>query len=434
MIKIYHAKITKNRVFLFLYFLVPIAAVLSFFLLNRGILTDPLYALSAAGGILGFTWLMFQFILSSRHPAVEKGIGLDRLLKLHRLMGVVIVILLLPHAIVRLILYSLSLQTLFGLIAFAGLIGVGIFSSIFFTSPRFGLSYERVKLLHNGTFLLSLLVALHVALSSAAGGVSFLSAYFLALCLLGLGAYFYRKIAAPRKARAHPWTVKSVEEIAEDHVEIHLAGPTGRRPSRLWDQRLPGQFAYYRFLKKGLNEEHPFTISSYREDGLLSFTAKKIGDFTSRLPEALPGDTVAVEGPFGVFSYRALLDAAEKPLVAIAGGIGITPFLAMFQALRLEPEEKRPPKVLLYWAARTPEYFVHRDFFEEFETEWKDFSFNPGTGLLDMENLYQQIEQAGAEEGNFLLCGPPKMMKTVSRSLRAHGVEKRRIYTERFSV
>ncbi|MFO7849398.1 MAG: ferredoxin reductase family protein [Spirochaetia bacterium] len=434
MIKISQAKSAHKRVFLFLYFSVPLAAVLSFFLLNSGILSDPLYALSAAGGIFGFTWLMFQFILSSRHRAVEWGIGLDRLLKLHRIMGVVIVLLLLPHVIVRLIVYPLSLQILFGSLAFVGLIGVGIFSSIFFTSPRFGLSYEKVKLLHNGTFLLSLLAALHIALSSAAGGVSSLSVYFLALGLLGLGAYVYRKIASPKKARAHPWTVKSVKEIADDHVEVHLAGPSGLRHSRLLDQRLPGQFAYFRFFKEGLNEEHPFTISSYGKAGLLSFTAKKVGDFTSRLPAVSPGDTAAVEGPFGVFSYRAMPDAAEKPLVAIVGGIGITPFLAMFQALRLEPEEKRPPKALLYWAARTPEYFVHRSFFEEFENEWGDFSFHPSTGLLDMERLYRQIVQAGAEEGNFFLCGPPKMMETVSRSLRAHGVEKRRIITERFSV
>ena len=85
-------------------------------------------------------------------------------------MGITIVLLLLPHVVVRLISYQSSVQTLFGLFAFVGFITVGLFSSVLFTSPRFGITYEKVKLLHNGTFLLSLLVAVHVAPSSLTRG------------------------------------------------------------------------------------------------------------------------------------------------------------------------------------------------------------------------------------------------------------------------
>ncbi|HDQ13603.1 MAG TPA: hypothetical protein ENN41_02170, partial [Sediminispirochaeta sp.] len=138
--------------------------------------------------------------------------------------------------------------------------------------------------------------------------------------------------------------------------------------------------------------------------------------------------------PFGVFSYRSIPDADKRPLVAIAGGIGITPFLAMFQALRLELAKKRPPKALLYWAVQDPKYFVHRVFFERFEAEWEGFSFHPSVGMLNTEHLYQELVRTEATEGNIFLCGPPKMMKAVFRALCAHGVEKKRITTERFAV
>src|SRR5690606_37760064 len=72
-----------------------------------------------------------------------------------------------------------------------------------------------------------------------------------------------------------------------------------------------------------------FTISSaWRDDGLLRFSIKGLGDYTRSLPARLRvGDGVTVEGPYGRFDFRP----NGRPQILVAGGIGITPFLARLQ-------------------------------------------------------------------------------------------------------
>ncbi|WZB73187.1 FAD-binding oxidoreductase [Achromobacter xylosoxidans] len=92
-----------------------------------------------------------------------------------------------------------------------------------------------------------------------------------------------------------------------------------------WRGHQAGQFAFVRFDRR--EGAHPYTIASApRPDGAIRFEIKALGDYTSRLPGALRvGQPVEVEGPYGCFQ----LDAdAGAPQVWVAGGIGVTPFLA----------------------------------------------------------------------------------------------------------
>jgi len=93
----------------------------------------------------------------------------------------------------------------------------------------------------------------------------------------------------------------------------------------------PGQFAFLRFDLPGLKQAHPFTVSSAPQaDGKLRFSIKASGEWTSALSRTLSvGTTAFVEGPYGHFT----LPKHVEPTVWIAGGIGITPFLAWAEAL-----------------------------------------------------------------------------------------------------
>ncbi|MDP1644049.1 MAG: FAD-binding oxidoreductase [Thiobacillus sp.] len=121
-----------------------------------------------------------------------------------------------------------------------------------------------------------------------------------------------------------------------------------------WPGLEAGQFAFVTFDQS--EGPHPFTISSaWHGNGKLFFLIKGIGDYTSTLPATLKvGDLVKVEGPYGRFAF-----GGRKPRqIWVAGGIGITPFVARMQALASKPDGK---SIDLFYSTRAPdEEFISR--------------------------------------------------------------------------
>ena len=110
-----------------------------------------------------------------------------------------------------------------------------------------------------------------------------------------------------------------------DGATLISAQPVGK-PLRI----KPGQFAFLKVHKAGLREAHPFTVAGIGQDGSVHFAIKALGDFTSSLRENLRlGDRLGLEGGYGHFSYTRGGDRQ----IWLAGGIGITPFLAMVEAM-----------------------------------------------------------------------------------------------------
>ncbi len=93
-----------------------------------------------------------------------------------------------------------------------------------------------------------------------------------------------------------------------------------------------GQFLFVKFEgEKGLDESHPFTISSAPSDDMLRLTIKSSGDFTRHLFANLKvGTSAVVEGAYGMFNYKT---GGEKQ-IWVAGGIGVTPFLSFLRDLK----------------------------------------------------------------------------------------------------
>ena len=83
---------------------------------------------------------------------------------------------------------------------------------------------------------------------------------------------------------------------------------------------------------------HPFTIASADQgDQTISFQIKALGDYTGQLGRRLQvGQTVRVEGPYGRFDMARINRRARQ--IWIAGGIGVTPFLAWLESLQAHPE------------------------------------------------------------------------------------------------
>lgn len=102
----------------------------------------------------------------------------------------------------------------------------------------------------------------------------------------------------------------------------------------------PGDFVYLRVPAVARWEWHPFTLTSAPEDPeALTVHVRSLGNWTAALrerfsaPGSHEGQRVDVDGPYGTPSVH--LRACEHA-VAIAAGIGVTPFASLLQSLRLQ--------------------------------------------------------------------------------------------------
>ena len=103
-----------------------------------------------------------------------------------------------------------------------------------------------------------------------------------------------------------------------------------------WPGHRAGQFALVTF--NSLEGSHPFSLASANQgDGRVTFLIKALGDYTRDLSRKIhAGQAVSVEGPYGRFDVTDSRHGARQ--VWVAGGIGITPFLAGLEEQQKYPE------------------------------------------------------------------------------------------------
>jgi len=129
------------------------------------------------------------------------------------------------------------------------------------------------------------------------------------------------------RQRKYPAVLESVRQAGDQVLEIVC------RPQTAWPGHKAGQFLFADFGQRG-EGAHPFTIASAWDarQGTLTLAIKALGDFTGTLAGTLPtGQQVVLEGPYGGFDFAAGQTAATASQVWVAGGIGVTPFLAKLQ-------------------------------------------------------------------------------------------------------
>lgn len=240
-------------------------------------------------------------------------------------------------------------------------------------------------------------------------------------------------------------TVLKVDKENHDTTSIYFAGPDMER----FKSREAGQFASIRVFRDGQwSEPHPFTLSCAPEDDTLRMTIKQSGEFTSAIPEIEPGTPIQCAGPFGQFCRG--IDA-DKEIVMIAGGVGITPFLSV---LRHFADIGADNDVLLFWANKTRADAFAAAELEELtralklhvvhalsrapEAERKPAPVftdgRPGRisfeyGRLNHEMFLRHLRTRHAA---FYLCGPPPMQQAVLDELGKCGIDPAAVSKEAF--
>ena len=397
-------------------------------------------AAQAAGRILGLmagVGLMLQFTFSARLKMLDRAFGLDRLLRYHKFVAILIGVLASLHP---LLVFSGG-HTMGG--SWPELLGVSLLVLLWVilcTSLWAGflrLTYRTWWGVHQLVFVA---VALVIAHGLTIGG-DLASGPLRVIWLALAGAYvclFIRvKLIKPVQLRADPFKVADVERLNHNVCRVRLVAPAGRSFGHL-----PGQFAFLKLHGEGLPAaEHPFTISSAPapKSRRIEFTIKGSGHFTKRIGEFAVGDWATVDGPYGLFSHLVRARRNE-PLLMIAGGIGITPILSMLRHMAAAGDE-RP--VTLIWGNRQEEDIVYRDELDALAagemnlrihhvlSEQEDWAGEKG--LLDAEMLGRLLSPDDLRSRVFL-CGPPPMMTSIRRSLKELGFPRRRVHFERFEL
>jgi predicted ferric reductase len=158
---------------------------------------------------------------------------------------------------------------------------------------------------------------------------------------------------------------------------------------------------------------------------VIRVAVKALGDCTRRIQSIQPGAAARVLGAYGNF----LAGPPSAAQLWVAGGIGITPFLAL---LRSGPV-----------AVRTTLFYFHRpDADAPFLRELTDLAradprislhaMAAGNEAPNFNTLLAEAERLA--DGECYLCGPPGMIAGLRRALRRRGIAPRRIHFESFQL
>jgi predicted ferric reductase len=242
-----------------------------------------------------------------------------------------------------------------------------------------------------------------------------------ALTALALAALGWRLIVTDFGLSAHPYLVTKVMPRAARMIEAWLA-PSGTRL-----RVSPGQFVLAAFADgpryRGCGEFHPFTVSGIGAQGELAVSVKALGPCSRHIQELEPGVLVRLQGPFGTF----LEGEPTAPQLWIAGGVGITPFVA---ALRRGAVAHPTALIYLYRTPNDAAFLDELGGLAAAHPELQLLSEATGDGLPDLEGLLSRVSGLAAREVR--LCGPAVMVETAKALLRRRGVRPESIHFESF--
>jgi len=418
-------------------------AVLSLWWMNTTAISGLGDYLTNAGritGLLAGYGAIILLGLMARVPALERGIGTDRLTRWHAMGGRYTVSMLVAHGLLITWGYAVTARTS---VVGQGLslirdypdvlyatIGAGLFVVIGAVSARAArkrMSYEAWHLIHLGTYLAIALSFLH-QFSTGADFAGNKPAQYAWSALYGVVTallLWYRVVTPIRQAFRHRMRVEGVRMEGPDVVSVYL---TGRHLDELKAE--PGQFFRWRFLTpEGWWASNPYSLSAPVSGGRLRITVKEAGGHSGQLARLRPGTKVMASGPYGAFTGGV---RRRRKVLLIGAGVGITPLRTLLETL-----PGRPGDITLIYRARHMSDLVLR-------AEIEEIAFDRGARVHYLVGSREQLggDPLGAEQLGWLvpnlkhhdvyLCGPESLTAATRESLREAGVSRRRIHHESF--
>jgi predicted ferric reductase len=386
---------------------------------------------------------LVQLVLMSRSPWLDRTFGMDRLAVWHRWLGFATVWLLVAHGAFTTVGFRRRQRH----VDRRGSVGDGhdlpvrphgggIARAVhprgrqLRTLGRRRLSYETWYGLHLYAYLAIVLGSAHQLVV----GTDFMDdalarAYWILLYAAVVILILAFRVGQPiATSLHHGLRVANIVAEGPGVVSIYL---TGQHLEQLPADA--GQYFQWRFLTRATWwRTHPFSLSAAPNGRWLRITVKALGDDTRVLGSMPIGTRVFVEGPYGALT---LARRSRRGVVLIAGGIGIAPIRALYEAL--------PPSTgdvaLIYRASGAEDLVLRAELDEIARVRGHRVHYlvgQRGTRLVPADPLgpeaIAQLVPDVAERDAYL-CGPVAMMRRVEDALDRLGVPRAQVHAERFA-
>src|ERR1700756_203277 len=231
------------------------------------------------------------------------------------------------------------------------------------------------------------------------------------------------------KAGSMSAEIESVQQLSASSIGFSLAL---RDPGGM--HYLPGQ--YVNVSVPGTTQTRSYSFSSMPRDGVVQFLVRNIpgGLMSSYLAErAKAGDVVTIVGPIGSFYLRDV----TRPVLFLAGGTGLAPFLAMFEEL----ERTTPTQPIhMVYAVTNDADLVEVSTLEAFAASIPGFTFTTVVAAADSAHpqkgyVTHHLPDAALNGGDVdvYLCGPPPMVDSVRAYLKDKQIAPANFHYEKFS-
>jgi benzoate/toluate 1,2-dioxygenase reductase component len=196
---------------------------------------------------------------------------------------------------------------------------------------------------------------------------------------------------------------------------------------------LPGQ--YVNIGVPGSAQHRSYSFSSAPGERRMTFLVKQVpgGLMSSWLAGAQAGQGLELSGPLGSFYLRAV----TRPLLLLAGGTGLAPFLSMLETLGRQ--DMTQPVHLVYGVTRDQD-LVLVDRLQAYAGRIPGFTFStcvadPATGHARQGYVTQHLPPEALHGGDVdvYLCGPPPMVDAVQKHFKAAGIAPASFHYEKFT-
>lgn len=226
-------------------------------------------------------------------------------------------------------------------------------------------------------------------------------------------------------------TLHDLRQLSDSTFSLTLAGDALHKLAFL-----PGQYA--NLGVPGSEQHRAYSFSTMPANGQVSFLIRNVpgGLMSGYLREqAQAGDRIALTGPLGSFYLRPVV----RPVLMLAGGTGLAPFLAMLEHIVATKGSLQP--IHLLYGVNADADLVELDRLAGFARVLPSFSHD--LVVLDANSVQPRrgyvtdhLLPAHLHDGNVdvYLCGPPPMVEAVSNTLRQRGVLPVNFHHEKFAA
>ena len=433
------------KLWLVLFAFIILLPLILLFIFPRPPAREFLRDFSVVLGFLTMSLLGFQTIPPSRLKFFSRYFAMEKLYTVHHKLSILTFVLAVVHPVLLFINNPQTLQLLnfatapwraraavLSLLAMMVLIVTSVWRE------AIKMKYDVWRWVHDGMAVAAVGLALfHMFRVNYYMSLPSQRVVWLLLTGIWAAIILYIRVARPIIMIKRPFVVDHIKEEYGQCFSLYLR-PDGHDGFKYQ----AGQFAWITRESPFIFRENPFSFSSSgdRDDNLVGFTIKELGDFTSTIKDLKPGDTIFVDGPYGTFN---LDEHYDNQLVLIAGGIGSAPVLSILRTMR---DRGRKDPVMFFYGNPTYDTIIFREELEELE-KTEDYlkvvhvlerppeDWDGEKGFISADILKRHLpEDYKHWEYIFFLCGPMPMIQAVEGALHSLDVTDAKIFSEKYEM